>query len=67
MAIVPVDLSDLQKIHDTLANVETHMARRDESNAALHLATNVRYAPLTSEVSAQRERVGNLIKEQPNG
>lgn len=54
---------DLQKILDILVlNAEFHVAR-DNMNSVLHLATNTRWSPLTSETISARERLEALIKD----
>ena len=56
-----VHRSDLEKIRDVLAAATRHHVSRDESNAALHLAAQARYSPLTSELEAAYERVEALL------
>jgi len=60
---ITVDTTDLEKIEDTLGVVHTFMQRRDEMNAAVHLAENVRYSPITSNVQASLERLGQILVE----
>lgn len=67
MAVIEVDSSDLFKIHDALAHAVRHHEARDEMNAALHLATNTRASPLTSEIAAAEERLRQIIEEADHG
>ena len=54
--------SDLQKILDILkVAVKQHKAR-DEMNALLHLASVIRYSPLTSELEAAQQRLEAMLK-----
>ena len=53
--------SDLLKIRDALAAAEKFLVLRDEMNGSVHLAGQVRFSPLTSEVIAARERVDELV------
>lgn len=56
-----VDRSDLQKVYDALDACETHLVRRDEMNAALHLGTT-RLSPLTTRVVNEKTRLENILK-----
>lgn len=56
-----VPLSDLEKINDALKAARRHHEARDESNAALHLAPQTRFSPLTSEIAAAQDRCETLI------
>jgi hypothetical protein len=56
-----IDRSDLEKIRDALAAAETFHRRRDEMNAAGHLAAEVRLSPLASTLVAERERAERLL------
>ncbi|MCL4866986.1 MAG: hypothetical protein KJZ47_13910 [Gemmatimonadales bacterium] len=58
-----VHTSDAQKILDALDRAAAFFSHRDEMNAAVHLATQVRYSPLTSEVEAARDRLRALLLE----
>lgn len=59
---IPVDSSDLEKILDVLTTACDHHVHRDEMNGALHLAKQVRYSPLTSELLSTKDRVAQLLK-----
>jgi hypothetical protein len=54
--------SDLLKIHDALLAATKHHTARDESNGYLHLATQTRLSPLTSELSAALDRVKAILE-----
>lgn len=56
-------VSDLEKLRDALEAAYKHNKARDEMNAAQHLASNVRYSPLTSVLEAELERSTKLIDE----
>jgi hypothetical protein len=57
-----VHKSDLLKILDILkANEEFHR-NRDLMNSKIHLATETRFSPITSETIAARERLEQLLK-----
>lgn len=55
--------ADLEKLLDTLNHAADFFEHRDRMNAKVHLATEVRFSPLTSEVLAARDRVVNLVLE----
>ncbi len=57
----PVDVTDLEKIRDALAASLIFFQHRDEMNAEVHLAREVRYSPLTSRVAAELERLDTII------
>ena len=59
--LVSVERNDLEKVLDVMRRVVEHHKARDESNAALHLASTVRYSPLTTELEAQTERLDSLL------
>ena len=61
---VIVDDSDLAKIQDVLVRVSAYHRLRDQMNAHLHLATEVRYSPLTSELQAAMERMDGIVIEE---
>lgn len=61
MNTLSVDVSDLFKIYDVLRRSVEHHKHRDISNAALHLAGETRYSPLTSELMAAEERLRNIL------
>lgn len=60
--IFHVDESELLKIHDALYAATKHHIARDESNGYLHLASQTRLSPLTSELSAALDRVKALLE-----
>jgi hypothetical protein len=60
---VPVDVSDLEKIGDALNAAAVFFERRDQMNAAVHLAGQPRYSPITSNVQAEAARVGRILEE----
>lgn len=62
---VDVHRSDLEKVLDTLVVAAEHHVFRDQMNGRLHLAKDVRYSPLTSELLAARDRVDALLKHDP--
>lgn len=57
-----VHQSDLEKVLDALKNAAEHHVYRDRMNGSLHLAKEVRFSPLTSELIAARERVEALLE-----
>lgn len=59
--MVEVESSDLLKIHDALEMAKRYFMRKDSMNAALHMAENVRYAPLTSTVEAATVRLNEIL------
>lgn len=62
-----VQRSDLEKILDTLVAAERFFKRRDEMNAEVHLARDVRYSPLTSATAAQCDRVRTMLEAKDEG
>lgn len=50
--VIAVEIRDLHKMTDVLKAAVAHHRARDEMNAQLHLASQVRYSPLTSELEA---------------
>jgi hypothetical protein len=59
-----VDRSDLLKILDVLKANENFQYNRDKMNAAVHLAREVRFSPLTTETIAARERLEKLLENE---
>jgi hypothetical protein len=55
-----LDDSDFYKIMDALAAAVNHHKDRDRSNAALHLARETRYSPLTSTLDAALDRMKGI-------
>jgi hypothetical protein len=54
----------MAKIRDALAAAERFFLSRDRSNAAVHLASSVRFSPLTTTVQAERERADRIMEEK---
>ena len=57
---INVDSSDLLKIFDALQKANKYLVKRDEMNAAIHLATTPRYSPITSTVESAKERLCHI-------
>lgn len=55
--------SDVEKVLDAIAHATEHHVYRDRMNGCLHLAKEVRFSPLTSELIAARERLEKLLVE----
>ena len=55
------DKQDLVKIKDIMERLVTFHKKRDEMNAELHLAKEVRYSPLTIQAMAELDRLTNLL------
>jgi hypothetical protein len=53
---------EVQKISDALVQAHRFFLNRDTMNAAVHLAENVRYSPLTSEIEAAAEAASRLLE-----
>lgn len=60
---IAVDRSDLEKVRDVLKDAARFHEFRDRMNAAVHLATEVRWAPLTSQLMAERDRAERMLEE----
>lgn len=58
--------SDVEKVLDAIAHAAQHHVYRDRMNGCLHLAKEVRFSPLTSELIAARERLEKLLLEDTN-
>ena len=58
---VEVEAADLLKIYDALNSAGRYFRKRDEMNGAIHLAAEVRYAPLTSVIESARERCEGIL------
>jgi primosomal protein N'' len=54
-------IRELQKLEATLSQVDRHLSRQSESNAALHLAERVMYSPLATEVAARLQEVRRTL------
>ena len=59
---IEVDSSDLLKIEDALIRAESFFRFRDKMNGSIHLATEVRYSPITSVVEAARDRCRDILE-----
>lgn len=59
---IAVDESDMLKIADALNAAAAFFEFRDRMNAQVHLASEVRFSPLASEVMAASERVNLLLE-----
>lgn len=57
-----IDQSDVLKVYDVLDRAVEFHRLRDEMNAQLHLAKQVRYSPLTNELINQRNRLHELLE-----
>lgn len=55
--------SDAEKILDAITHAAEHHVYRDRMNGSLHLAKEVRFSPLTSELITARERLEKLLTE----
>jgi hypothetical protein len=55
--------SDVEKVLDAVVHAAEHHAYRDRMNGSLHLAKEVRFSPLTSELISARERLEKLLVE----
>jgi len=63
MDSIEVAKADLLKILDVLKANEKFHRNRDNMNASIHLAKEMRFSPITSETISAVERLENLIKE----
>lgn len=63
MEELAVKVSDLQKVLDALVSTHKFLKLRDEMNAEVHLAREVRYSPLTTTVAAQCDRVRMILSD----
>lgn len=60
----PADMArELAKIRDAVSGAVRHFDAEAEMNAALHLATEVRPAPLAVAVKTARDDLDRLIRE----
>lgn len=55
-----IDSSDLDRIADAMAAALRYHRHRDAMNAELHLASETRYSPLTSELEGAQERIARI-------
>jgi hypothetical protein len=63
MTTITIDESDLLKISDALKAAANYFEHRERMNAQLHLASEVRWSPLASEVMAARDRASELLNK----
>lgn len=54
---------ELQKVYDVVCAVDNHLSSKDEMNAALHMASEVRHTPLTSAVKGAKASLLDLIHD----
>ena len=54
-------LRELAKVQDTLTIVDRHFHHEAQMNAALHMSTTVREAPLAAAVGTALNTLGRLI------
>lgn len=60
----PDDLSrQLAKVRDAVTLADTHFRAEAEMNAALHMASEVRPAPLAMAIAAAKDDLTRLIEE----
>ena len=64
MKIYEIHESDALKIIDVLRQNNEFHQHRDRMNQALHLSSEVRFSPLTSETESAFMRLSYLIQEQ---
>ncbi len=62
--MIEIEHSDALKLLDALTLAKEFFVHRDEMNARLHAARKVRFAPLTSIVLAERQRLEDIILDQ---
>lgn len=58
-----VSRSDMEKILDALQINQAYHVARDNSNAALHQAAQVRFSPLTSTTCAAFQRLSLIVAQ----
>ena len=58
---VEVHVSDLEKVLDAAQETVKFLKLRDEMNASVHLAKEVRYSPLTNRLGAEVDRLYDMI------
>ncbi len=56
-----IQRSDLEKIYDAINEATEFFKRRDEMNAKIHLAEEIRYSPITSRLINERMRLEVLL------
>ncbi len=57
--------SDLEKIFDVMERAYQFHMHRDIMNAQLHLASQTRFSPLTTELSAALDRMKAALETAP--
>lgn len=62
----PDEKRELQKIEDTLDRAVIFHQKRDEMNAETHLATTVRYSPLTVALETAQMTLKAITDPPPN-
>lgn len=65
--MIKVQQSDLEKVLDAMVSAKKFFLRRDEMNAEVHLAREVRYSPLTTECAAQCDRLRIMLETKDEG
>lgn len=60
---IVIERSDFDKIRDTLKAAAEYFHHHGHMNARLHLAAEVRYSPLASEVMAAYDRMESMRRE----
>jgi hypothetical protein len=61
---VLLTVEQAMQIHDALAHSRRHLQSRDEMNAEVHLAEEVRWSPLTELVGNAETMLGEVLQEQ---
>ena len=61
MVTITVDPIEFLKIHDALGQAGIFFRRRDEMNAQIHMAKEIRYSPITSVVEAAYDRCVQIL------
>jgi len=54
---------ELKKVHDVLKKVDQHFHHKDQMNAALHMASEVRSTPLAAAVKVANATIYDIIAE----
>lgn len=53
---------ELSKVFDVVEKAREFHQRRDEMNAAVHMAGTIRYSPLTTELDASLDTLKRLLE-----
>ena len=64
---IEVDQSDLEKIYYILKEAAEHHKARDDMNSRLHLAKEVLFSPLTSELLNAVRRLSTILGKDHGG